>query len=191
MTKQEIRAAMKRLNRSLSDAERREASQRIWSRVAALPGFVEARCVGLFCSLPDEPDTAAALAAWSREKRIVVPRVEGDTMQFYDYDPAAMVRGAFGIAEPSPEAKCCRPGELDLLVVPGVAFTRSGLRLGRGKGYYDRYLSQPAMRAFLVGVCYAHQRVADLPAEPHDVAMDCVVDDAAPFGTMRAREGGE
>ena len=79
MTKQEIRAAMKRLNRSLSDAERREASLRIWSRVAALPGFAEARCVGLFCSLPDEPDTAAALAAWSREKRIVVPRVEGDT----------------------------------------------------------------------------------------------------------------
>ncbi|MDE6446326.1 MAG: 5-formyltetrahydrofolate cyclo-ligase [Alistipes sp.] len=191
MTKQEIRAAMKRLNRSLSDAERREASRRIWSRVAALPGFAEARCVGLFCSLPDEPDTAAALAAWSREKRIVVPRVEGDTMQFYDYDPAAMVCGAFGIAEPSPKAKCCRPEEIDLLVVPGVAFTRSGLRLGRGKGYYDRYLSQPAMRAFLAGVCYAHQLVADLPAEPHDVAMDCVVDDALPFGTMRARGGGE
>ncbi|WP_304583160.1 5-formyltetrahydrofolate cyclo-ligase [uncultured Alistipes sp.] len=191
MTKQEIRVAMKRANRALSDTERRAASERIWAQVAASAEFAAARCVALFCSLADEPDTAAVLAAWSREKRIVVPRVEGETMQFYDYDPATMACGAFGIAEPGPRAVRCRPEEIDLLVVPGVAFARSGLRLGRGKGYYDRYLAQPGMRACRIGVCYAHQLVADLPAEPHDAPMDRVVDDKDSFGTMRARGGGK
>lgn len=177
MNKNEVRAAMKRLNRALTPEERRAASQRIFECVAASPRFAAARCVGLFCSLADEPDTAAALEAWSRRKRIVVPRVEGEEMRFYDYDPATMLRGAFGIAEPGPGAALCRPGEIDLIVVPGVAFTRSGARLGRGRGYYDRYLSQPGVHAAKIGVCYAHQLVDTLSVEPHDVGMDRVVCD--------------
>ena len=81
----------------------------------------------------------------------------------------------FGIAEPEPGARTCPPGEIDLVVVPGVAFTAGGVRLGRGKGYYDRYLSQAEFRGVTVGVCYAHQLVGELPSEPHDVAVDCVV----------------
>lgn len=175
MDKYALRIEMKRRNRGLTADERREASQRIFERVAALPEFAAARCVGVFCSLPDEPDTAAVLEEWSGEKRVVVPRVEGEEMRFYDYDPAAMAVGAFGIVEPGPEARLCRPDRIDLLVVPGVAFTRSGLRLGRGKGFYDRYLAQSGVRAVPVGVCYAHQLVADLPAESHDVPMAKVV----------------
>lgn len=101
---------MKRANRALSDTERRAASERIWAQVAASAEFAAARCVALFCSLADEPDTAAVLASWSRLKRIVVPRVEGETMQFYDYDPATMVCGAFGIAEPGPGRGGAGPG---------------------------------------------------------------------------------
>ena len=175
MNKNEVRVAMKRLNRALTAGERRAASERIFAQAAASAGFAAARCVGLFCSLPDEPDTTAALAAWSGEKRIVVPRVEGEEMQFYDYSPATMVRGAFGILEPGPEARLCRPDEIDLLFVPGVAFTRGGARLGRGRGYYDRYLSQPGVHALRIGVCYAHQLVDVLPTEPHDATMDSVV----------------
>ena len=175
MNKNEVRVAMKRLNRALTAGERRAASERIFAQAAASAGFASTRCVGLFCSLPDEPDTAAALAAWSGEKRIVVPRVEGEEMQFYDYSPATMVRGAFGILEPGPEARLCRPDEIDLLFVPGVAFTRGGARLGRGRGYYDRYLSQPGVHALRIGVCYAHQLVDVLPTEPHDATMDSVV----------------
>ena len=96
-------------------------------------------------------------------------------MRFFRYDPAAMRPGAFGIAEPGPAAEECLPQEIDLVVVPGVAFTADGARMGRGRGYYDRYLSQPALRATKVGVCYAHQLCDGLPTEPHDVAMDAVV----------------
>lgn len=174
MTKREIRSAMRERNRSLSAGERAAAAGRIFGRIEASPAFRAARCVALFCALPDEPPTADALARWGRQKRIVVPRVEGETMRFFDYDPATLVRGAFGIGEPGPEAALCRPEEIDLIVVPGVAFTAGGVRLGRGRGYYDRYLAQPGMRARRIGVCFAHQLVETLPAEPHDAAMEQV-----------------
>ena len=115
--------------------------------------------VALFASLKDEPLTAPALERWSRSKRIVLPRVEGDIMRFYDYDPASMNdSGSFGISEPEATA-LCRPEEIDFIIVPGVAFTAAGMRLGRGKGFYDKYLSQPGFRAFKAGVCYPHQVV--------------------------------
>ena len=83
--------------------------------------------------------------------------------------------GAFGIAEPGLEARLCEPRELDLVIVPGTAFTAAGARCGRGRGYYDKYLSRPDVHAVKVGVCFAHQLVGELPSEPHDVAMDCVI----------------
>ena len=69
----------------------------------------------------------------------------------------------------------CPAGEIDVVVCPGVAFTADGRRLERGRGYYDRYLGDPAFRGFRVGVCYAHQLVDDLPVEPHDVRIDRVI----------------
>lgn len=175
MKKKALREAMRRLNRAMPAGARAEASERIFRRVEALPGFAAAHCVALYCALGDEPDTQAALERWCRSKRLVVPRVESDGMQFYAYDPSAMVRGAFGITEPGPAAKRCPPEEIDLAVVPGVAFTEAGARMGRGGGYYDRYFAQTGVRAFRVGVCYAHQLVAQLPVEPYDLFMDNVI----------------
>ena len=177
MSKKELRAAMKKRNLSLSSEERAAASEGIFGRVEQIPGFSAARCAAFFCALPDEPGTAAALARWCASKRIVVPRVEGDAMRFYDYAPDALCRGAFGIAEPTAAVRPCEPADIDLIIVPGVAFTAAGARMGRGRGYYDKYLSQPGFRAVKVGVCYGHQLVAELPVEPHDVFMDYVVTD--------------
>ena len=177
MTKKELRAAMRKLNLGLTPAERAGASARIFARAEGLEAFAAAHTVALFCSLPDEPDTAGALAEWSRDKRVVLPSVEGDVMQFYAYDPRTMCRGAFGIAEPGPGSRFCPSSEIDLVIVPGTAFTAPGQRLGRGRGYYDKFLSQPGVRAVKVGVCYAHQLVGELPAEPHDVNMDVVITD--------------
>ena len=178
MTKKELRAAMRRRNLGMDAAERAEASRRIFGRAGRLEAFGRARTVGVFCSLADEPDTSEALARWSAAgRRLAVPRVEGDVMRFYEYDPRTMRPGAFGIAEPGPEARLCEPRELDLVIVPGTAFTAAGARMGRGRGYYDKYLAQPEVHAVKIGVCYAHQLVGELPSEPHDVAMDCVITD--------------
>ena len=172
MTKTEIRKQMKGLNTALSSEQREELSARIFNEAERLPAFARAKVVALFASLKDEPLTALALERWSRSKRIVLPRVEGNIMRFYDYDPASMNdSGSFGISEPE-ATTLCRPEEIDFIIVPGVAFTAAGMRLGRGKGFYDKYLSQPGFRAFKAGVCYPHQVVEELPADPFDVPVD-------------------
>lgn len=174
MTKKELRTQIRRRNLEMSPEARRAASECIFRRLEWLDAFGRARCVALYCALPDEPATQVALARWSASKRIVVPRVEGERMRFFDYNAATLCTGAFGIAEPGPAARSCDPSEIDLIVVPGVAFTFAGARMGRGKGYYDRYLAQPEFRALKVGVGYAHQIMESLPVEAHDVAMDRV-----------------
>lgn len=175
MEKKELRLLMKRRNRSLAPDVRGAASARMLANVERLPCFARARTVALFASLADEPDTAEALKRWSASRQLLLPRVEGDTMRFYRYDPLAMRTGAFGIAEPAPDAQPCEPAEIDLIIVPGTAFTAAGGRMGRGRGFYDRYLAQPGMRAVKIGLCYAHQVVAQLPAEPHDVPVDRII----------------
>ena len=165
---------MRRLNRALDSRQRLRASAAIFSAVERLPEFRSARTVAVFAALPDEPATDEVLARWASTRRVVLPRVEGDAMRFYACRPDALVFGAFGILEPQGE-RPCPAGEIDLVVCPGVAFTADGRRLGRGRGYYDRYLGDPAFRGFRVGVCYAHQLVDDLPVEPHDVRMDRVI----------------
>ena len=165
---------MRQLNRALDSRQRLRASAAIFSAVERLPEFRAARTVAVFAALPDEPATDEVLARWASTRRVVLPRVEGDAMRFYACRPDALVFGAFGILEPQGE-RPCQAGEIDLVVCPGVAFTADGRRLGRGRGYYDRYLGDPAFRGFRVGVCYAHQLVDDLPVEPHDVRMDRVI----------------
>lgn len=65
--------------------------------------------------------------------------------------------------------------EIDVMIVPGVAFTHEGARCGRGKGFYDKHLSHNSFRAYTVGVCYPYQVVAELPTEEHDRRLDRVV----------------
>ena len=133
-----------------------------------------ARVVALFSPLHDEPQLWSLVEELAQSMSVVLPRVEGDVMNFYSYDKRMMAAGAFGINEPQggvPVQAC----EIEAIVVPGVAFTESGARMGRGKGFYDRYLSQNDFSALKIGVCYREQIVPDIPAEPHDVPMDIVI----------------
>ncbi len=170
LDKAELRKKMRQMNRSLTAEERARLSAELWGRVEASAAFRAAHTVAFFCSLPDEPDTTTALARWSATKRLVVPRVEGEVMHFYPYRPAQMASGSFGIIEPEPSERVS-PAEIDLILVPGVAFTRAGDRMGRGKGFYDKYLVQLRPDAVKLGICYPHQFVEELPTEPHDVAV--------------------
>ena len=174
MEKREIRRIVRGRIAALTEQQRAEASERIFAAVEQLPSFESAEVIALFASLQDEPRTEAFIAAWHGRKRIVLPRIEGEVMHFYDYSPEAMQSGSFGIAEPQ-GAQACDPADIDLMIVPGVAFTAEGWRLGRGKGFYDRYLSQEGFRATTVGVCCAEQIVDSLPHEPHDKRIEKVV----------------
>lgn len=138
------------------------------------PAVCGARVVALFSPLADEPQIAALVSELSKEKQVVLPRVYGDVMQFYIYNQECMSVGAFGILEPS-AGKPVSPCDIDVMVVPGVAFTSCGNRMGRGKGFYDKYMSQCGFRAFKLGVCYLEQLVDELPVEQHDIKMDAVI----------------
>jgi 5-formyltetrahydrofolate cyclo-ligase len=175
--KQQLRAAMRRELRSLTadPAWRERESQQLTRRVLGSPLWAAARCVLLFASLPDEPDTAALIAeAYRSGRQVVLPRVAGDDLELCLYTPGMLTRGAYGILEPSPEAALLSaPGDIDLALIPGLAFTRQGSRLGRGKGYYDRLL--PCLRCPVYGLAFAPQVVAELPLEPWDQPIDGVM----------------
>ena len=167
---------MRQRNRTLDHGVREAASEHIFRQVEQCEEFRCAEVVALYCALPDEPPTERVIARWLKlGKRVVVPRVEGDTMRFFCYDPSTQVVGSFGIEEPGDGALLCSPSEIELMVVPGVAFTATGDRMGRGRGYYDKYLSQSDFRGYTIGVGYAHQLVDFLPVEEHDRRLDKVV----------------
>ena len=174
MDKRDIRRAARSRIAALTMEQRRLAAAQIFAAVAELPAFRNATTVALFASLHDEPNTEDFITEWSRRKRIVLPRVEGDVMRFYDYSPETMASGSFGINEPHSE-RLCTPSDIDFMVVPGVAFTSDGRRMGRGKGFYDRYISQEGFRAATVGVCFRTQIVDHLPSEPHGRPTDSVI----------------
>lgn len=171
--KRKVRRDVRAKIAMLSSEDKREQSALIFSKIASSEQFSKASVVALYVSLADEPQTADFIAALSQSKRVVVPRIEGDEMDFYDI-AEGLQRGAFDIMEPIAD-KPIEPSQIDLMILPGVAFTRQGARLGRGKGFYDKYLSRKGFRAKTIGVCYACQVVESLPTEEHDRTLDEVV----------------
>jgi 5-formyltetrahydrofolate cyclo-ligase len=173
--KKEIRKEVRRRIKEIGEQERKSTSKQIFDYIASQKIFAEARCIALFAAMGDEVPTQYALDEWLKMgKRLVVPRVEGDVMSFYDYSPECMHRGAFGIEEPTGDVEC--PAQaIDLIIVPARAFTRRGERLGRGGGFYDKYMSLEGFRAHKVGICFECQIFDELPTAEHDVLVDEVV----------------
>lgn len=172
MKKADIRHNIKLQTRSLSGQRRQSESLSVVEQLRHIITCHSPQVVALFAPLSDEVQIQEL--AQSLPCRVVLPRVEGDDMEFFDYTPDDLKEGSFGILEPQ-GTEPCPAGEIDLMVVPGVAFTIKGERLGRGKGFYDKYLSRKGFRAFCIGVCYAHQLLDNLPTEPHDRRMDTVI----------------
>lgn len=179
MDKKKIRRQIKEQVLSLGAEQQRLQSEAVMARLRGIVAERQPRVVALFSPLGDEVQIAPLADSLADACRIVLPRV-GDRedgtpeMEFFDYMPSALASGAYGISEPQGE-RICPAGQIDLMVVPGVAFTPAGDRLGRGKGYYDRYLAREGFRAYTVGVCYACQVCEALPTEQYDRRVDLVV----------------
>lgn len=172
--KRNLRLTVRSRIATLTPEQRSEASHRIFSEVESLPSFARVRVIALFAALPDEPQTKEFIERWRDRKRIVLPRIEGSEMRFYDYTPDSMQSGSFGIDEPQ-GATPCATEDIEMMIMPGVAFTSNGCRMGRGKGFYDRYLSQAGFRAMTIGVCFKEQMVEQIPTEMHDKRVDMVI----------------
>ena len=174
MDKKETRRAVRERVKALSAEEKAQKSTMLALALVVHPAVRSAGVVALFSPLSDEPQVGEIIPVIAGERSVVLPRVEGDVMRFYPYSPASMGTGSYGIQEPL-EGEAVDPSSIDVMVVPGVAFTADGARLGRGKGYYDKYMSLPGFRARTLGVCYSQQLLEELPVDGHDVKIDEII----------------
>ena len=188
MEKAAARREIKRRLRNLTPRQRHEASERIRQNLAALPEYQRAATVMLFVALPDEIETLPIIRdALAAGKRVVLPKVDTrhHTMEAHLIeDPDRdLAPGAMGILEPR-DCPTVPHDQVDLVVVPARGFDRQGNRLGRGAGYYDRYMSRPGFRAVRCGVAHSLQVLDHLPHDPHDLPVDILVTEQ---GAMRFR----
>ena len=158
--------------KQLSQTERQTRSLRICEKL--LPLFSGKNRLALFAPMLTEPNLDLLWDLGLAEHPLVTyPRCQGDTLSFRPIASLSeLVPGRFGVREP---AAGPASAQLDLILVPGLAFTADGSRLGRGAGFYDRFLSAIPATTVKIGVCFEFQRVSEIPQESHDVKMDAVV----------------
>ena len=174
--KRALRELVRERLRQLSEEDRHRAGQAIFHRLAALPSFAEARVIMAFASTPAEPDTRPIIDLALRQgKTVLLPRCgPAPRMEALPYrSEDRMATGPWGIREPLPESCPVPVPEPDLILVPCVAVTPEGLRLGHGAGYYDWFLrGRPGEKICL---CFQAQLLDCIPADPHDIPMDRVL----------------
>lgn len=152
---------------------RAEKSARLCDAVASTPAWAGARTVAIFAPQMREPDVEL-LWMHGAGKTFAYPRVVDGRLDLFRVTSLhALAPGAFGVREPEARIEhAIDPAMLDLILVPGTAFTRSGERLGRGGGFYDRLLASLPAHVRKIGVCFDSQVQHGLPVEPHDQRVD-------------------
>jgi len=186
MTVPEAKAALRREMRArlqkLTAAERAAGAALICERVRAQDFWKSAKTLLLYAPLPDEVDAwPLVIAALGEGKTIALPRFEAlknhyAAVRVTDLE-RDLITGTFGIREPAPECSEIPLANIDLAIVPGLAFDAAGHRLGRGKAFYDRLLS--GFGGIKCGVALEEQIVSEIPTEKHDVRMAAVITGSA------------
>lgn len=172
MDKTTLRQQIRSLKKQHSQEELRTQSERILQRLAEHPRFLQAEKVMLYASLPDEVQTLEFIEIWRHQKTLILPTVVGDDIIPVELaENVAFAEGDFHIPEPQNHPYT---GEFDLIVVPGMAFDANGHRLGRGRGYYDRFLAQHP-HVYTIGLCFDFQLLPDIPFEPHDRIINEII----------------
>jgi|LSQX01.2.fsa_nt_gb 5-formyltetrahydrofolate cyclo-ligase len=178
-----LRRNLRRQRTQLSEQQQALASQAVVTRLTTLPLFHVSLHVALYCPLHGEIDLTPLLEkATHHHYYFPVMREERGLMDFYPVrNRSELIPNHIGIGEPTPDrSPPIEPTALDLVLLPLVAFDRSGHRLGTGGGYYDRYFAfrrerSPSSHPFLLGVAYDFQRQSALPFNPTDVPLDAVI----------------
>lgn len=173
--KQELRQQCRQIRKALGKAARLQASQAICVRIEDWPEFLHAKAVLTYMPIKSEVDLRPLLERHP-EKRWLIPRIipEADhSMYFHPYDPQRLVHHPFGMDEPAADLPVIAPEEIELALVPGLAFDQHGWRLGYGGGYFDRFLKD--FPGLSLGVVFQALLLENLPHAEHDVAMDWIV----------------
>ena len=181
MTKGQLRRQLLRQLQQQKEDVRNQQSEAIRRKVFRLTAFRQARTVCCYVALPHEVQTWRMIDAMLKNgKRVVVPMVKprSKRLQLSELrDPdTELARGAFGVWEPRPDAVRPVPArEVDLVLVPGLAFDRAGHRLGHGHGYFDRFLARLPRKTPTVGLAFRLQVLDRLPTSAHDQAVQAIL----------------
>ncbi len=170
--KELIRERIKKKKQQLTDKEKEIEAANVFEKIEALPEFINAHNIIIYWSMPDELPTHNFIIRWSKKKTMLLPVVKGEDMLIKPFSTKEELKqGSLGIWEPDTQKEYLN--SIDLVIVPGVAFDRNKSRLGRGKGYYDRYFINK--RIVKIGVCFDFQLLESIPIDSFDIKMDKVV----------------
>jgi 5-formyltetrahydrofolate cyclo-ligase len=177
--KHALRRRMRELRRAMSPEERLVAAARVEEHLFDLPVVVTAETIMLFYAFGSEIPTAAmAQRVVSEGKRLLLPFLEGDRIEAAEVGPGdPLVQASYGPKEPARRVPM-DPAGVGLVVTPGLAFDRSGHRLGYGGGYYDGYLRRLSTPTVRIGIGFSEQLVDRVPHDSGDQRVDLVVTDA-------------
>jgi len=174
--KQQLRRQMRAARKAIPPQERARMDAALLQNILAHPPYAQADVLLLYVSAGGEADTRGLLeSALACGRKVALPKCEGPgEMRFFLVNSMdELTSGAYGIPEPTGREMPVLTSRTFCLV-PGVAFTSDGHRLGQGGGYYDRFLAQnPFIRT--AGVCYALQLTDSLPHAPHDRVMEAII----------------
>jgi 5-formyltetrahydrofolate cyclo-ligase len=175
---------MKRVLASMSASERAAKSVGILERIFVRPEYQAARTIMAYYSFGTEVETAELLRRCIENKqRLVLPRIQSADNSMHAHIIADLGRDlachALGFCEPRPDIPQAALESIDLVLVPGLAFSPDGLRLGRGQGYYDRFLARTP--AFRIGLAFDAQIIPVLPADAHDQRVHAVLTESQSY----------
>ncbi|MBP1664578.1 MAG: 5-formyltetrahydrofolate cyclo-ligase [Bacteroidetes bacterium] len=168
--KYQIRADIRAKKRQLSEAEKNEAAKVVFERIETMSAFQKAKVVFLYWSTTSELPTHEYIRKWSEKKIILLPSVSGERMHLRRYvSSKEMHKGEMNMMEPTTDIY---KGHFDLAIIPGIAFDRERNRMGRGKGYYDRFLRSKNVPVY--GVGFDFQVLRKIPTTKKDMKVTCV-----------------
>lgn len=180
--KREIRARMRATLQALTEQQRHAASVRACNKLIALEAMQHANVVMLYLPLENEVDvTPTAIFCFRQAKTVCVPKVDWDhgsmhPVEIDSFDDRVLDTDRHGVRVPK-GSRLVLPDIIDVVVVPGLAFDSRGNRLGRGGGYYDRFLAELRPSVTRIGLAFDQQIVEPIPAGAHDMAVDILVTD--------------
>ncbi|GAB1416407.1 5-formyltetrahydrofolate cyclo-ligase [Paludibacter sp.] len=167
-----IRRSIKTQRSELTDAYKTEQSLLVFEKIEEQAEFKQAKSVLMYWSLNDELPTHDFIKKWNRTKTILLPVVKGNHMTIRPFiSEDKLLKSDFNILEPKSGQDYLKT--VDLAIIPGVAFDRKKKRLGRGKGYYDRYLNKKRIPKW--GICFDFQLYDKIPTKNYDIKMDKVI----------------
>lgn len=180
--KKELRAKLKSLLAAMPADARQAKSRQAAELLFTTPEYQKTEVLMIYLSLPHEADTTAiVLRAWKDHKRVLAPRVGWESRQMIpveinDLDDAEVTNADYGLREPTRGAPF-PTALIDMVIVPGLGFDEQGNRLGRGRGFYDRFLGNPDFKGVSCALAFEDQVVAAIPANELDVRVHMLVTD--------------